>query len=210
MPVKKRELSIKKISWFEPCVYKAKWYHVVAVPRGNEQKYWWPCQGHCVLTTTGPSTHQPVVSLYFVPRGPYYYKAFALISRGCMPLIRLHLLVLWPRLFLSSSFFPREILSFSATHLLVFASLHARPFFIDLSGYWNRNCSTEAVMVYCIALSSKTVNAIASYFLVSLLFFSFEILYSVVSFSCNTRCGFFSLSPRAAFFSIPHFTCKHM
>lgn len=65
-------------------------------------------------------------------------------------------------------------------------------------------------MVYCIALSSKTVNAIASYFLVSLLFFSFDILYSVVSFSRNTRCGFFSLSPRAAFFSIPHFTCKHM
>lgn len=38
------------------------------------------------------------------------------------------------------------------------------------------------------------------HFLVSSLFFSFEILYSVLSFSHNTRCGFFSLSPRAAFF----------
>lgn len=60
-------------------------------------------------------------------------------------------------------------------------------------------------MVYCIAFSSKTVNAIASFLDSSPLFFSIEILYSVVSFSRNTRCGFFSLSPRdkrAAFFRL--------
>jgi len=54
-------------------------------------------------------------------------------------------------------------------------------------------------MVYCIALSSKTVNAIASFLGFSSLFPPLK-YYIPLSFSRNTRCGFFSLSPRAASF----------
>jgi len=84
-------------------------------------------------------------------------------------------------IFLPLKSFPLQLRVF-----LVFASLHAWPFFIDLSGRWNRNRWTEAIDDAPIVstLSLKTQLYLLHFFVS---FFHRNIMVSIVFlFVCNT------------------------
>lgn len=158
-------------------------------------------------------TRPPVASLYFVPHGPYYYKAFALISRERVPFIRLHSFVFWSCLPLPLVFlFPDKTLSSSATYLFSFCLVTCMAFlyrsvWILKSKLLNRG---RHGLLYRALFKDRERNRFISWLLLSFSPLTYYIPLSLflvtraaVSFHCHHVTS-------ALHFSISRFTCEHM
>lgn len=112
----------------------------MTLPRSSRPNYYRPFSLPPAASRLSVSSHMALITIKHLPWFP----------RGRLPFIR-HSFVFWSRLL----FLP---LGSSSGHILflIFASLHGWSFFIDLSGYWNWNRWTEAVMARLLFRSPRT------------------------------------------------------